>query len=72
MLDERLEPRRATEAAADLLLDLHRRFGDWPLAIAAYNGGAQVVEALASGVSVTEARARVLTSPTEFGHYLPA
>jgi membrane-bound lytic murein transglycosylase D len=70
-LDERLEPRRATEAAAAYLMDLHRKFGDWPLAIAAYNGGASAVEKLATGVPITEARARVLSSDTEFGRYLP-
>jgi membrane-bound lytic murein transglycosylase D len=70
-LDERLEPRRATEAAASMLADLHRQFGDWPLAIAAYNGGSGVVRKLATGVSVEEARARVLASDTEFGRYLP-
>src|SRR5260370_15027524 len=29
----------ATEAAADFLADLHRRFGSWDLAMAAYNMG---------------------------------
>jgi len=70
-LDERLEPRRATEAAAGLLADLHRKFGDWPLAIAAYNGGAGQVEKLTTGVPIAEGRSRVLASETEFGRYLP-
>ena len=38
-VDERLDPRRATEAAVRLLSDLHRRFGNWELAMAAYNMG---------------------------------
>jgi membrane-bound lytic murein transglycosylase D len=38
-VDERREVDRATEAAADYLADLYRRFGDWLLAIAAYNAG---------------------------------
>ncbi|HEY2514659.1 MAG TPA: transglycosylase SLT domain-containing protein [Polyangiaceae bacterium] len=37
--DQRLNPEAATEAAADFLADLHRRFGSWELAIAAYNMG---------------------------------
>jgi len=38
-VDERREVDHATEAAADYLSDLYRRFGDWLLAIAAYNAG---------------------------------
>jgi len=38
-VDERLDPRRSTEAAILLLSDLHRRFGNWELAMAAYNMG---------------------------------
>ncbi|MBL8613758.1 MAG: lytic transglycosylase domain-containing protein, partial [Myxococcales bacterium] len=37
--DGRLNVTLATEAAADLLVDLHKRFGTWELAMAAYNMG---------------------------------
>ena len=38
-VDERLDPRRSTEAAILLLSDLEQRFGNWSLAMAAYNMG---------------------------------
>ncbi len=38
-LDQRLDAPVETEAAADFLADLHRRFGSWELALAAYNMG---------------------------------
>lgn len=38
-VDHRLDVVAATSAAADFLSDLHRRFGSWELAMAAYNMG---------------------------------
>jgi membrane-bound lytic murein transglycosylase D len=38
-VDERLDPPKATRAAARLLLDNYRALGSWPLAITAYNHG---------------------------------
>jgi membrane-bound lytic murein transglycosylase D len=38
-LDQRLNAPVATDAAADLLADLHRRFGTWELALAGFNMG---------------------------------
>lgn len=39
LVDERLDPRRATDAACRYLKVLYELFGDWNLAIAAYNCG---------------------------------
>ena len=42
-VDQRLDPERATDAAIAYLADLHRLFGDWPKALAAYNCGEAAV-----------------------------
>ena len=38
-VDERRHVEKATKAAVNMLGDLYRDFGDWHLAVAAYNGG---------------------------------
>jgi membrane-bound lytic murein transglycosylase D len=51
--DDRLDPAKATEAAAQLLLHNHDLLGSWPLAITAYNYGTggmmQAVDATGGG-----------------------
>ena len=38
-VDERMDPIKATEAAAQYLASLYRIFGDWDMVLAAYNSG---------------------------------
>jgi len=70
-LDERLEPRRATEAATTCLTELFGRYGDWAVSVAAYNAGPKKVDALAAGTaSKEEVRARVLAGQEEHARYV--
>jgi len=72
-VDERREVDMATEAAANYLSDLHRRFGDWLLAIAAYNAGeGQVAVAMQrTGLSNFWELREAYALPQETRDYVP-
>lgn len=71
--DGRLDILAGTEAALNYLQELHDRFGDWHLALAAYNCGEGCV---AKAVARNRARGKAtdfisLPLPTETRHYVP-
>ena len=72
--DDRLDPEKATRAAARHLRDLYHRYGDWYLAMGAYNCGPGVID---KGVERTgyadfwELRRRN-TMPRDTANYVPA
>ncbi len=72
--DERLDPLRSTYAAAQYLKKLYGQFGDWPLALAAYNAGedrvGRAVDRLGARDFWTLSRSRAL--PEETRRYVPA
>jgi membrane-bound lytic murein transglycosylase D len=72
-VDERFDPEMATRAAARHLRDLYHEFGDWYLAIAAYNCGQGNVDKAVSKTGyadVWELRSRG-TLPLETSNYVP-
>ncbi|MGP8244002.1 MAG: transglycosylase SLT domain-containing protein [Bryobacteraceae bacterium] len=71
--DDRMDPEKATRAAAHHLRDLYNEFGDWYLAIAAYNCGPQVVEKAVERTGYAdfwELRSRGVL-PVETTNYVP-
>jgi membrane-bound lytic murein transglycosylase D len=70
--DERIDVIRSTRAAARYLSDLHRRFGDWPLAFAAYDAGEQTVERAVAKVGRNDFSQIDRVLPEETRHYVPA
>ena len=71
--DDRMDPEKATRAAARHLRDLYSEFGDWYLAIAAYNCGPGTVEKAVERTGYAdfwELRARGVL-PAETTNYVP-
>src|SRR6266581_1390595 len=73
LTDDRMDPEMATRAAARHLRDLYSEFGDWYLAIAAYNCGPGVVERAVERTGYAdfwELRSRGVL-PAETTNYVP-
>ena len=71
-LDERRDPMKSTRAAASYLTYLHKEFGDWHLALAAYNAGENRIRSAIreSGLSTYWALARTSHLPIETKNYV--
>jgi membrane-bound lytic murein transglycosylase D len=72
--DDRLDPEKATRAAAHHLRDLYNHFGDWYLAMAAYNCGPGCVDAavLKTGYADFWELRRKSALPLQTANYVPA
>jgi membrane-bound lytic murein transglycosylase D len=72
--DDRTDIEKSTRAAARYLRDLHLRFGNWPLALAAYNAGELAVEGAVkrTGSSDFAAISNTGQIPAETRSYVPA
>jgi soluble lytic murein transglycosylase-like protein len=72
--DHRTHPEHSTRAAARYLRDLYRQFGDWKLALAAYNAGETRVQQIIdrTGIRDFDEMARRGLLPLETRKYVPA
>lgn len=71
-VDERKDPHKSTQAALDYLTRQYEKFGDWALALAAYNGGSgRVSRAIKRGRSKNFWSIRRYM-PRETRNYVPA
>jgi membrane-bound lytic murein transglycosylase D len=72
--DDRMDPERATRAAAKHLHDLYDHFGDWYLAMAAYNCGPGCVDKAIQRTGYADfwELRRLNVLPRETANYVPA
>jgi hypothetical protein len=72
--DDRSHPEKSTRAAARYLRDLHALFGDWPLALAAYNWGEGRVAKITQRTGIRDfwTLANRGLMPVETVNYVPA
>jgi len=72
--DDRQDVQKSTRAAARYLKDLYAQFGEWPLALAAYNAGEQLVRnaVLKSGARDFVSLSNSGFLPAETKEYVPA
>lgn len=71
MPDERKDPEKSAGAAAHLLIILYKKFGDWPLALAAYNAGAGRVRRTLNEKNATTFAEIASALPAETRMYVP-
>lgn len=69
--DERTDPQRSARAAARYLRTLHGRFGNWALALAAYNAGEGRVSRTLAAKRATTFTAIAEALPAETRMYVP-
>ena len=69
--DERTDPEKSARAAARYLRELHGKFGEWPLAFAAYNAGEGRVRRLLKQKEATTFAGIAAALPSETRMYVP-
>jgi membrane-bound lytic murein transglycosylase D len=73
-VDDRMDPEKATHAAAHHLHDLYTHFGDWYLAMAAYNCGQACIDRAVARTGYADfwELRRLNVLPAETANYVPA